>query len=208
MPFRALAAGLMVLASLSGCGAADTYVPSSPSIGAPAVQAQPTPAATDRPATQSQAAATEIPMTQEGSDSSLQPAPTPPPRPTLEAAPLWLPESAAPTPPNSAVVATPLGPGLAAMVDVARADLARRQSVAIEAVELVEVRSVVWPDRGLGCPRPGMVYPQVQVDGLLIRLRVGDRTFDYHGDGVRPPFLCEKRTDGRATPPPGADVEK
>jgi len=37
-----------------------------------------------------------------------------------------------------------------------------------------------------------MVYPQVQRDGYLIRLRAGKREFDYHGSGQRPPFLCEK----------------
>jgi hypothetical protein len=85
----------------------------------------------------------------------------------------------------------PLDPALQAQVDLARADLARRQSVAIDAIELVEVRTVIWPDGGLGCPRPGMVYLQVLVDGLLIRLRLGGQAFDYHGDGIKPPFLCE-----------------
>jgi hypothetical protein len=113
----------------------------------------------------------------------------------------------APIPPNSVVVATPLSPGLVAIVDAARADLARRQSVALEAVELVEMRTVVWPDGGLGCPRPGMVYPQVQVDGLLIRLRIGDRTFDYHGDGIRPAFLCEQNSPADSPAPPG-DVDR
>jgi hypothetical protein len=95
-------------------------------------------------------------------------------------------------PPNSAVVAPPLGPALTKMVDDSRADLARRQSVALDDIALVQVWTVVWPDGGLGCPRPGMVYPQVQADGLLIRLQLGAQTFDYHTDGLTPPFLCEQ----------------
>jgi hypothetical protein len=87
-----------------------------------------------------------------------------------------------------------------AIVDAARADLAQRRAAPLDMVELVGVWTVVWPDGGLGCPRPGMVYPQVQVDGWLIRLRVGDQSFDYHGDGVRPAFLCEKSPDGTAAP--------
>jgi hypothetical protein len=79
------------------------------------------------------------------------------------------------------------------LVDQARADLAGRQSVAIEAVEVVEARSIVWPDGSLGCPKPGMAYPQVQVDGVLIRLRVGDQVFDYHGGSGKAPFLCEQK---------------
>jgi hypothetical protein len=78
------------------------------------------------------------------------------------------------------------------MVELARADLARRQSVAADAVTVIEIRSVLWPDRGLGCPRPGVEYPQVPVDGFLIRLGLGDRVFDYHQGRGRPPFLCER----------------
>jgi hypothetical protein len=120
-----------------------------------------------------------------------------------------LPATAAATPANSSAITPPLGQALQAQVDLARADLARRQSAAIDTVALVEVRSVVWPDGGLGCPRPGMVYPQVQVDGLLIRLRIGERVFDYHGDGTRPPFLCEQKPAGDdLAPPPGSGLDK
>jgi hypothetical protein len=37
-----------------------------------------------------------------------------------------------------------------------------------------------------------MVYPQVQRDGALIRLRAQGREFAYHAGGSRPPFLCER----------------
>jgi hypothetical protein len=100
--------------------------------------------------------------------------------------------AAAPTPPNSAVVASPLGSVLAAIVDDARADLARRLSAPVEQIELVEVRTVVWPNPGLGCPRPGMVYKQVPMVGMLIRLRSAGRLFDYHGGDGKAPCLCER----------------
>ena len=95
-------------------------------------------------------------------------------------------------PPVGAPGALPLDPARAALVEQARADLARRHSVTADAVTLIEVRSVVWPDRGLGCPRPGVEYPQVPVDGFLIRLGFGGRIFDYHQGRGRPPFLCER----------------
>lgn len=85
-----------------------------------------------------------------------------------------------------------LEPQTAALVQGARADLAQRQAVAIDAVEVVEVRSVTWPDPGLGCPQPGVGYKQVPVDGLLIRLRVGGTVFNYHSGGRKAPFLCEQ----------------
>jgi len=150
------------------------------------------------------------PTSQPSPEAQAQPTQAQPTRPALQAAPLGPTEIAAPAsiPPSSAVVAPPLGPALTAMVDNSRADLARRRSVALDDVALVQVWTVVWPDGGLGCPQPGMVYPQVQVDGLLIRLRIGEQTFDYHTDGRRPPFLCERKLkaapDGPA-PTPGTD---
>ncbi|HEY3079378.1 MAG TPA: hypothetical protein VGM69_05675 [Chloroflexota bacterium] len=88
-----------------------------------------------------------------------------------------------PTPPDAA---------LQRVIELARADLAARLSVSADQVELVEAQSVVWPDRSLGCPQPGMVYPQVPQDGLLIRFRVAGRIYQYHGGGNRAPFLCEQ----------------
>ena len=88
-------------------------------------------------------------------------------------------------------VPAPPDPGLRQFVRLAQEDLARRLAVPADQIELVEVRDVVWPDKGLGCPQPGMAYLQVQVDGLLIRLRAGGRLYEYHSGGDRPPFLCE-----------------
>ena len=76
--------------------------------------------------------------------------------------------------------------------DAARKDLAQRLKVSLDAIEIEEAKTVVWPDGSLGCPKPGLVYPQVLVDGALVRLRHGGRTYDYHSGGSRPPFLCER----------------
>ena len=84
-----------------------------------------------------------------------------------------------------------LDPATRAWVDHAVADLARRLSIDTAAVSVQAVRAVVWPDRSLGCPRPGMAYPQVPQDGLLITLRAAGRDFAYHAGGARLPFLCE-----------------
>jgi hypothetical protein len=104
------------------------------------------------------------------------------------------PEPAA-TPGAEGTAATPLDPGLARLAAGAQADLAKRRGVAIDAIEVVEVRSVTWPDPSLGCPQPGMAYRQVQVDGVLIRLRVDGKIFNYHGGSGRAPFLCEQPAD-------------
>jgi hypothetical protein len=36
-----------------------------------------------------------------------------------------------------------------------------------------------------------MAYPQVQQEGVIIRLRANGQDFAYHGGGTRAPFLCE-----------------
>jgi hypothetical protein len=90
------------------------------------------------------------------------------------------------------------------MVDSARADLAKRLAIPVEQVELVDVRTVVWSNKGLGCPQPGIEYLEVPVDGLLIRLSAAGQIYHYHTDGVQPPFLCEQKDQGDVlVPPPG-----
>jgi hypothetical protein len=84
----------------------------------------------------------------------------------------------------------PLPAALEQQVQAARADLAQRTGADISAVEVVAALAVVWPDGSLGCPKPGMIYPQVQIDGVLVQLRTGGQVFSYHGDGQRELSLC------------------
>jgi len=84
-------------------------------------------------------------------------------------------------------------------VDAAVSDLAARLGIATTDVEVVIAEDVTWRDGSLGCPHPGMRYPQVLVDGYRVVLRHGERTYHYHGGMGRGPFLCE-----HPAPPPGA----
>ena len=88
----------------------------------------------------------------------------------------------------------PVEPGLEGLANRAREDLARRLSIPVEQIEVLESKSVVWPDGGLGCPEPEMAYTQVPVEGVLIRLRAEGRVYSYHGGEGRPLFLCERAT--------------
>ncbi len=100
----------------------------------------------------------------------------------------------------------PLDPTLETLVQAAQLDLAGRQGVVVAAITRVEVRSVVWSDGSLGCPRPGVAYPQVEVDGLFVRFRIGERNFDYHGANGRALFLCDRKpSGGNLAPPPSGD---
>lgn len=77
------------------------------------------------------------------------------------------------------------------VLEQAREDLAARLPVEKGRIELVEMRRVTWPDGSLGCPRPGMAYTQMLQDGWLIRLKVGDRIYEYHSGSDSSPFLCD-----------------
>jgi hypothetical protein len=88
-------------------------------------------------------------------------------------------------------------------VSEAIADLAGRLGVAPAQVAVVSVEAVVWPDGGLGCPQPGMMYPQVLQDGLRIRLAVDSVVYQYHSGGRRAPFLCEHPAEPA---PPGVGI--
>lgn len=70
------------------------------------------------------------------------------------------------------------------------ADLAERLGLPHDEVRVVVLGTVTWSDRSCGCPRPGMRYPQVPVDGLYVRLEAGGRSWHYHGCRGRALFLC------------------
>lgn len=88
-------------------------------------------------------------------------------------------------------LATP-GPGMRRLVDLARRDLAARLQVDPDHIEVLEARYVTWRDSSAGCPQPGTQYMQVLTNGTRIRLKVADKTYQYHSGGARPPFLCDK----------------
>ncbi len=70
-------------------------------------------------------------------------------------------------------------------------DLVTRLAVTKDAIIVASAESVTWPDKGFGCPRPGLAYVQVPQDGLKIVLVVDGKPYNYHSGAGRPPFLCE-----------------
>jgi len=82
--------------------------------------------------------------------------------PTGEESPLSTPggqevEPRATLPPTSNPTAVP--PGVPAeaqqVLDLVKQDLAQRLNVPVDAVTVVSVEAVKWPDASLGCPQPG-----------------------------------------------------
>ena len=77
--------------------------------------------------------------------------------------------------------AQPAGGGAPpAMIEAMRSDAATRAGVAVSAVKIESALRVTWPDTSLGCPRPGMLYPQVLVPGWRVLVVADGRTYTYH----------------------------
>jgi hypothetical protein len=86
---------------------------------------------------------------------------------------------------------TPATPALPEKVAHAIQDLANRLKIPPEEITLVDVVQVVWRDGSLGCPQPGMMYIHALVEGMRIRLSVGERIYHYHSSKKGQPFLCK-----------------
>lgn len=99
-----------------------------------------------------------------------------------------VPEASVPQPDMTPT--TPGGTLPASVIDPIVADAAARTSVEPASVVIVTAQAVTWPDRGLGCPLPGVNYPQVPVDGYQVVVDAGGQRLDYRGSGVADFRLC------------------
>jgi hypothetical protein len=89
------------------------------------------------------------------------------------------------TPSFSVVRPTPVGSTAVpqAILDAILADASQRTGAPLERLVVTKADLVTWPDGGLGCPEPGMVYIQVLVDGYHVIVADGLTELDYRGSG-------------------------
>ena len=106
-------------------------------------------------------------------------------------------------PPGSTAV-PPDDPYMLQLIDKAKSDLAQRMGIEKDEIVLHQYMLVTWSDASLGCPKPGMEYAQVLVDGYQIMLQVGLGIYNYHGGGYPDsgPFLCEGGLGTKIIVPP------
>ena len=95
--------------------------------------------------------------------------------------------------PQDATAVPPTDPYSLQLIDMAKTDLAEHLDIEKDEIVLHNFSLLTWPDASLGCPKPGVEYAQVLVDGYLIMLQVGLDIYNYHGGGSpgSSPFLCE-----------------
>ena len=94
----------------------------------------------------------------------------------------------APTPGNRIEITPPAGETVstASMPRAVRravvADAARRFQVSEDAVVLASAEQVTWSDGALGCPKPGLTYTQMLVQGYRVTATTTAGRMLYHTD--------------------------
>lgn len=104
-------------------------------------------------------------------------------------------QTSAPTLPPEVSDMTPVTPpdeASAQMVTLVTQHLAKTLGIAADQILLSEVKPAVWRDAGLGCPKPGVDYIQVETPGYNILLEAGGQPYNYHTDATKRFVLCRK----------------
>lgn len=132
------------------------------------------------------------------------PVPTtaPPPAVTATRPPPTAPAPPLANPPPVAATKPVVDAGLARAIANAQADLVRRFGPTALGATVVQAEAVEWPDGSLGCPQPGMMYPQVITPGYKVVLESGGQTYVYHGDRSGNMKLCETGAGAAPTQAP------
>lgn len=79
----------------------------------------------------------------------------------------------------------------ARILDPIVADAAQRAGVDPADVRVISAEPRTWGDSSLGCPRPGMYYTQVQVDGYQVIVSAGGAEYDYRAGAGGRFLVCE-----------------
>jgi hypothetical protein len=70
--------------------------------------------------------------------------------------------------------------------------MAQEFGIEVDAIQVLSVEPITWPDGSLGCPKPGMMYTQMLTDGFRVRLAGGAEEAEYHTDQSTNAVRCEE----------------
>ncbi|MCL7452543.1 MAG: hypothetical protein M8467_05800 [Anaerolineae bacterium] len=87
------------------------------------------------------------------------------------------------------------------LLDAILADAEAQSGIRQEEFTVVRAEAVVWNDGSLGCPQPGMMYTQAQVDGYWVVLEAGEQQYDYRANDRGYFVLCEGGLREEGLPP-------
>lgn len=171
-PLTALLCVVILAGAIAGCGsstpqAAATAAPDQPAVPATAA---PAPVATATPA---------VALTADA-----------PASPTLAATATAGIGAAATVIANAPTLGGASSPVPQASIDAMIADLAKMTGVDPAQVSVISAEAVTWRDGSLGCPQPGMMYPQVLTEGFRVVLAADGKEYAYHGGDQGTFFYC------------------
>jgi hypothetical protein len=89
-------------------------------------------------------------------------------------------------------VADTPSPAAQKMADLSRENLSRILKISVDQILTAEVKPVIWPDAGLGCPKAGVAYIQVLTPGFLVLLEADGQRYLYHTDENEIVILCKE----------------
>jgi hypothetical protein len=72
--------------------------------------------------------------------------------------------------------------GSQAAVDASVSELAGQAAIETGEISVISVEVTDWPDPSLGCPEPGLMYPQVITPGYRVVLEAQGTRYEYHTD--------------------------
>jgi hypothetical protein len=130
-----------------------------------------------------------------------------PPAKTGIAPPTRIPDVNAPAgPPGEAVPSSTVPREVRRAV---AADAARRFKVDESAVVLTQTERVTWSDTSLGCPEPGHLYAQMQVEGFRVVAKTVAGSLTYNTDAAGRVVSCgaARRPGMNSATPPMMDTE-
>ncbi len=70
-------------------------------------------------------------------------------------------------------------------------DLSLRTGAHLNDIQVLSIQERDWPNAGLGCEDPSLMYAQVITPGYLIILEYQGSTYQYHTNQERAFWLCE-----------------
>ncbi|RMG94697.1 MAG: hypothetical protein D6706_13425 [Chloroflexi bacterium] len=80
---------------------------------------------------------------------------------------------------------------LKTFIQTLKEDLANRKNLNIEDIQVITIEEVTWPDSGIGCPQPGMMYLTVLTPGYKVILAADNQQYIYHSKDTTYFVLCE-----------------
>ncbi len=76
------------------------------------------------------------------------------------------------------------------LLDNIISDLGTKENYDRDTISIIRAESVIWRDGSLGCPKPGEMYTQAQVQGYWVVLQSAGKEFDYRASSTGYFFRC------------------